>query len=603
LEFGLSLKSSKFSEYRMKSRFLLTSILFLFAVSANSQITFQKIFGAGTYCPYGSATRDGNYLCTVDTAGAVNYLFNGYGTPVWKNDVVLNGDVVPSSVVMDQQGNYIFCGTLIDTIGDANALIARLDSNGDTINYKLFPPLNNGNYGIVALTTLDSNYIFETFENGPGTSDTSFLYKLDIGFNVLWSAPTGNSGITSSGVLQDKDSNFVFTHYDQQNLDSITIDKINNNGVQSLRKKFGDATGCDCLFSYCIEPGQQGGYIIGAEFQQQTLLIRVDDNFDTVWTKQLNWGNNTPVSIAHDKDDGYYALINYGGTAAMYHFGNLGDSIGLYQFNPMIITVGSRMERCPDGGYLIAGTTYDYFNVSHGFLLKTDSLIRFVSQGHISSTGPNTICNGDSLTLTGPNGNYHFFWSTGDTTQSIVVHNTGTYYLTIVAMSGTTATLDPLNIVVSNPSTPQIVNNIAYLYASSATPFLYYQWYRNGVVISGAGGDTLVTQQTGNFNVVGIDSIGCVRISPLFYYSLSAIDESVENNFSVYPVPANDLVNVKGNFQNDQFVISDISGRVIRVIENFTGGHLVIDIRMLPPGDYYLHEKNSGSYSKIVKAR
>jgi hypothetical protein len=598
--FGLSLKPSSTFYFPMYRRFLLTSLLLIFAVQAQSQITFLKIFGDGTYCPYGSALPNSNYVCTVDTVGTTNYLYNGYGTPIWKNDIPLNGDVIPASIMADAQGHYIFAGTIIDSSGDASGLIARLDSSGDTINYKTFSPLNNGNYGMIALPTMDSNYVFDVYENGPGTSSSSTLYKLDIGFNTLWSGQTGTSGVSSSGILQDADSNFVFTDFDQQNSASISAGKFNNNGLLSLSKNFNDSTGCSCFSSYCITTCKSSGYIIGAEFQQKTLLIRVDDSLNIIWKKQLNWGNSTPVSIAHDRNDGYFSLINYQGTTAMYHFDSAGDSIALYQFNPMVLSIGSRMERCVDGGFLISGTTYDYYNVSHGFLLKIDSLIRFVPQGHITSTGPNVFCHGDSITLTGPNGNYHFNWSTGDTTQAIVVHNTGTYYLTLTSFNGNTATLTPVNVVVSNPPAPQIINHIDYLQVSATGA--YYQWYFNGVQIPNASDDTLFTNLTGNFNVVVIDSVGCIKISPLFYYSLTGLNNVEENSTSVYPVPAANVITVSGKLINETITISDIRGRTVVAFEKISSDILNIDVSRFQNGTYFLRMKNTNKVERILIA-
>src|SRR6187551_1475686 len=116
----------------MPRKFLLHLFFLLISFSAKSQVTFLKIFGEGTYCPYGDANDDGDYVCTVDSVGTVNYLFNGYGVPQWQKNLPLNGDIIPSGITTDDNGDFIFAGTLIDSLGSANALIARLDSNGDT---------------------------------------------------------------------------------------------------------------------------------------------------------------------------------------------------------------------------------------------------------------------------------------------------------------------------------------------------------------------------------------------------------------------------------------------------------------------------------------
>ena len=585
----------------MAIKLLLSLLLIISAISANSQITFQKIFGVNTYCPYVSANADGTFICTIDTEGTANYKIDGYGNVDWRKEVSLNGNVIPASIIEDLYGGYIFSGTLRDTTGplDSKGLIVRLDANGDTISYRTFPPISDGNNGMVAIPTLDSNYLFDVYEAGPLLSSTSTLYKLDVGYNILWSVSSGASGTGTSGVLQDRDSNFVFTYYDPQSMTDIHVLKNNNQGVPIINKQITDTSTCSCFYSKCLLELKGSGYIVGAELQQKTLLIKLDSNLDTVWTKQLLWANNTPVSLAHDRNDGGYLLINYRGKACMYHFNVNGDSIAIYYFSPMITTVGSHMQRSPDGGYIISGTTYEYNNAPHGFIIKLDSLCRYTPQGHITASGPLMFCQGDSITLTGPNGNYDYEWSTGDTLQAITILSTGNYYLTITASTGNSSTLNPVNVFVSNQSNPQIINHIYYL---EATTIGDYQWYRNGVAIAGATHDTLHTTQTGNFNVVVIDTVGCIRISSLFYYSWTGLEEDINNSFSFYPNPASTEISVHGNFINNSVTIFDVSSKVIRKIENINAENFYIDISSLQEGIYFL-KFDKGEVEKFVVIR
>jgi hypothetical protein len=283
----------------------------------------------------------------------------------------------------------------------------------------------------------------------------------------------------------------------------------------------------------------------------------------------------------------------------MYHFDSNGDSIALYKFSPMVTTVGSKMEYCPDGGYIIAGTTYEYDNTPHGFIIKLDSLCRFTPQGHITASGPVEFCFGDSLNLYGPVGNYTYYWSTGENTPSIVVYTTGSYYLTIIGTSGNSATLNPVNVFASNPGTPQITNHIDYLEVSAVGS---YQWYRNGVPIPGATHDTLQTTLTGNFNVVVTDTVGCIRIAPLFYYSWTGVEEEKNSANLVYPVPASTEIYLQGIFRNSTINILDVRSKIISRIENLSGENVRIDINDLPQGVYFL-QYDGGDFRKFVVMR
>lgn len=74
----------------------------------------------------------------------------------------------------------------------------------------------------------------------------------------------------------------------------------------------------------------------------------------------------------------------------------------------------------------------------------------------ISANGPIGFCNGDSVVLTSNaiNGNN---WSQGDTVQSIVVKNTGTYFVKLVNSIGCEAVSNSITVNVGNlPATPTI---------------------------------------------------------------------------------------------------------------------------------------------------
>jgi subtilisin-like proprotein convertase family protein len=78
----------------------------------------------------------------------------------------------------------------------------------------------------------------------------------------------------------------------------------------------------------------------------------------------------------------------------------------------------------------------------------------------ISAAGPTTICPGDSVTLTASIAS-NYLWSTGDTTQSIVVHNPGSYTVStdcgssVSTSSAIVVNITNLNLAVTaNPPAP-----------------------------------------------------------------------------------------------------------------------------------------------------
>jgi hypothetical protein len=97
-----------------------------------------------------------------------------------------------------------------------------------------------------------------------------------------------------------------------------------------------------------------------------------------------------------------------------------------------------------------------------------------------------------------------------------------------------------------------------------------------------------------NSNLIGIDSFSVDR--PL------STNSFFSNNFSVYPNPASDVVNisVKNNVIVSQTELTDINGRVVKSTNGFTSQ---INVSELNAGVYFLKittDQGVGS-SKIVK--
>ena len=73
----------------------------------------------------------------------------------------------------------------------------------------------------------------------------------------------------------------------------------------------------------------------------------------------------------------------------------------------------------------------------------------------ISANGPTEFCDGDTVILTSSSAS-SYLWSTGATTQSIVVTATGSYEVAVVDSNGCNGTSDPVNVEVFTNPTPTI---------------------------------------------------------------------------------------------------------------------------------------------------
>ncbi|MCC7232392.1 MAG: T9SS type A sorting domain-containing protein [Bacteroidia bacterium] len=129
--------------------------------------------------------------------------------------------------------------------------------------------------------------------------------------------------------------------------------------------------------------------------------------------------------------------------------------------------------------------------------------------------GPTSFCTGGSVILTASGGS-SFLWSSGQTTASINVQSTGTYTCA-VTNNGTISNTDPITVTVfSPPSSSFTVGNAdpgGVPLSSTSTPgsgtIAGYQWYADGVPISGANGQVFTATQDGDYTLQVTNSNGC----------------------------------------------------------------------------------------------
>ncbi len=74
----------------------------------------------------------------------------------------------------------------------------------------------------------------------------------------------------------------------------------------------------------------------------------------------------------------------------------------------------------------------------------------------ITTSGPTTFCSGDSVTLAAAGGYAKYRWSSGDTTSSIIVKNSGTYSVSVSSVAGCSATSQPDTVTVNSVPMPVI---------------------------------------------------------------------------------------------------------------------------------------------------
>lgn len=136
------------------------------------------------------------------------------------------------------------------------------------------------------------------------------------------------------------------------------------------------------------------------------------------------------------------------------------------------------------------------------------------------------------------------------------------------------------------PAIPTITANGNVLTSSAATT---YQWFLDGVAISGATSQSYTATQTGTYVVQVTDANGCWYSYSLLYdhtyiTDISSFDQA--HNLNAYPNPTNGILNLQGEVLVNKFTVEviDAAGRTVMKLQN----EKVIDLTELDNGIYFV---------------
>lgn len=165
----------------------------------------------------------------------------------------------------------------------------------------------------------------------------------------------------------------------------------------------------------------------------------------------------------------------------------------------------------------------------------------------VSVVGTTSFCLGDSVLLTSSVGATYQWVLNG----SIIAGATSNTYnallpgnYTVLLSNGTCSATSANTSVIVNPlpSTPVITQIGAVLTSTSASS---YQWYLNGVAISGATAQNYTVTANGTYTVVVSNTFGCESTSaPLIITTTGIADASNNNLINVFPNPYSESTSI-----------------------------------------------------------
>jgi hypothetical protein len=513
---------------------------------------------ASTDFPVGPGAYQGTMAGTYDLIVGV---LDAGGRRKWATYLGGTDDDLSSSVAVDAQGAVVVAGeTASDNFPVANASQTGYAQAGDAFVAKF-----NAAGGIAWSTYLggsdaDAAYGISTGRNDeiavtgytksnnfPGISASSslhgtflgdaFIVTLSSNGSIQWARYYGGTiGTLGTTVAYDSASSIIIGggtfSPDLPTRPSSMQRSLTGAAEDGFIAKFAN-DGTPQWSTYC---GGSGADIV------QSITIGVKSDIMVVGntgSKDLPVGIGTYQSALRGPNDAFVLQMDQDGTTrkwATYYGGSSTDETNTAVFTASSLyvigtTLSTDLQDTPPGYQPNPGGNGDAFIVKFtGFCTGTVPTI--------AASGPLTLCEGDSLTLTASPGFSGFQWSPDNqTTQSITVKSSGSYAVTARDVDGCVTTSQSVTVRVNARPAPAITpagplvmcSGDSVLLSARRQGFVSYLWS------NGSTSDQIWARGAGSFSVRVTDTNGCsgtsaqvdVEVRPAVTRPLLALADSI----------------------------------------------------------------------------
>jgi hypothetical protein len=245
-------------------------------------------------------------------------------------------------------------------------------------------------------------------------------------------------------------------------------------------------------------------------------------------------------------------------------------------------------------------------NMNGGCKDSASTVVYIIPQPTVTISGVDSICNGQSATLTA-SGASTYSWSTGATTSSITVVPSSTTVYT-VSSTGSSCNDTKIHQVYVKPL--PLIDFSGNRVCLSDPPFTLNGTPIGGIYTGqGVNGDQFDPQAsgTGTFTVVyTVTDQGCTATAQGNVQVLTCTGVEELNNeaaIEVFPNPGNGIIHIESGKALRDIRVSDAAGRLVAIVQTNSTSE-TIDISKEPTGIYFLAIRlESGAYRhyKVVK--
>ncbi|HCQ29657.1 MAG TPA: hypothetical protein DIU39_05175, partial [Flavobacteriales bacterium] len=347
--------------------------------------------------------------------------------------------------------------------------------SGSTINLQslnAFPQYTwNTGATTASITVSDTGkYWLDTkdIHNCKGTSDTVYVYEIQVNRNISASSNVVCSGDSALLTIDSSYSNYLW------NTNAMN-DSIYVNASGNYYASFTDSAGC-------------------THYTDTVSITAVAGNYNLSYLGNLN--------------------VCLGDTVVLFW----ADSNALQSIFWNNIQTTFSISPSASGSYYATGTD------TNGCVIKSDTLtVQFINLPdpilNFNPGGNYYLCPGDTLNFQADTGYEYYTWSNGATSSSISVNSPGAYYVTVTDSNGCSVTSDTARVFSSGITSVTITSN-------GTSPKCYYDsvsLFADANLVSylwniGATSSSIQVQNTGYYFYSGQDIYGCTFYSDTTYF-------------------------------------------------------------------------------------
>jgi hypothetical protein len=273
---------------------------------------------------------------------------------------------------------------------------------------------------------------------------------------------------------------------------------------------------------------------------------------------------------------------------------SLGSNFASYDWSPGGANTSS-IEVWLDGSYTV--TVIDPINGCEATSDPVEVTVNTTFPPTIVASGPTEFCEGGSVSLSVEPGPYNsYLWTSGSTTPSISVIETGDYGVTVLDANNcidSTLLGNPIHIEVWDPQPLALQQGDSIVVTNG--PFTTYQWFFNGSPVPGATDYYHLPALSGNYFCQVTDENGCEGTSYNVEFTFTGIlTPDYTYTVDLYPNPTNGRFTLEADLGKQidlTLTFRDMTGREIMAPEsmfNISMLRRAFDISHLERGVYYI---------------